>query len=68
MGAIIVVLSNLLIGQLSNRYNEAQEKAEIQYSIDKAKFITKVEKSRFVCWVSILSRGMGREHESKLIL
>jgi len=48
------VLSNLLIGQLSNRYSAAQEKAEIDYSIAKAKFITKVEKSRFVCWVSTL--------------
>lgn len=49
MGAIIVVLSNILIGQLSSRYTTAQEDAKIQFSIDKAKFITKIEKSRFRC-------------------
>ena len=47
MGTIIVVLSNILIGQLSSRYTIAQEQAEIRYSIDKAKYITKVEKGRF---------------------
>ena len=52
MGAIIVVLTNILIGQLSNRYSAAQEDAKVQFSIDKAKYITKVEKNRFRYWVS----------------
>ncbi|XP_065664981.1 uncharacterized protein LOC100201836 isoform X2 [Hydra vulgaris] len=47
MFSIIVILSNILIGQLSNRYSMAVEEAEIQYSIDKTKFITRLEKSRF---------------------
>jgi len=48
MFAIIVILSNILIGQLSYRYEVAIEQAEIQYSIDKTKFITKLERSRYV--------------------
>ena len=47
MGLIIVVLSNLLIGQMSNVYNDAVAEARISFSIDKAKYICKVEKSRF---------------------
>lgn len=47
MGLIIVVLSNLLIGQMSNVYNDAVAEAKISFSIDKAKYICKVEKSRF---------------------
>lgn len=47
MFVIIVILVNILIGQLSYRYETAIEEAEIQYSIDKAKFITRLEKSRF---------------------
>lgn len=48
MGLIIVVLSNLLIGQISNVYNDAVADAKISFSIDKAKYICKVEKSLFV--------------------
>lgn len=52
MGAIIVILSNILIGQLSYRYELAMEAAEIRYSVDKAKFITRLEKSRVRGFVS----------------
>ena len=46
MFTIIVILSNILIGQLSYRYETARDQGEKQYSIDKARYITKIEKSR----------------------
>uniref|UniRef100_A0A7M6DPQ2 Ion transport domain-containing protein n=1 Tax=Clytia hemisphaerica TaxID=252671 RepID=A0A7M6DPQ2_9CNID len=48
MAAIIVVLSNILIGQISARYEDAAKDAKIQSDIAKAKVICKIEKSRFV--------------------
>ncbi|XP_065647761.1 uncharacterized protein LOC101239225 isoform X2 [Hydra vulgaris] len=42
----MIILINILIGQISNRYTEAQSEAKIQYDIDKTKFITKMENSR----------------------
>lgn len=47
MIAVIVVLANILIGQVSNRYDQAVEEADIQYSIDKTKFICRLESNRF---------------------
>ena len=48
MAAIIVVLSNILIGQISARYEKAAENARVESAIAKAKYICKIEKSRFV--------------------
>uniref|UniRef100_A0A7M5V028 Ion transport domain-containing protein n=2 Tax=Clytia hemisphaerica TaxID=252671 RepID=A0A7M5V028_9CNID len=48
MAAIIVVLSNILIGQISARYEDAAKDAKVQSDIAKAKVICKIEKSRFV--------------------
>lgn len=45
MFTIIVILSNILIGQLSYRYETARDQGEKQFSIDKARYITKIEKS-----------------------
>ena len=59
MFAIIVILSNILIGQLSYRYAAAIEAAEIRYGIDKTMYITKLENSRFkfmVCPIIIFWR------------
>ena len=41
MFTIIVILTNILIGQLSYRYELAVQEGEKQYCIDKAKFIVK---------------------------
>ncbi|XP_065647760.1 uncharacterized protein LOC101236412 isoform X4 [Hydra vulgaris] len=46
MFCTMVVLLNILIGQISNRYNEVQSMAKVQYDIDKTKFITKIDNSR----------------------
>ena len=54
MAAIIVVLSNILIGQISFRYEKAVEDATVQSDIAKAKIICKIEKSRFVWRVRLL--------------
>eukprot|EP00111_Clytia_hemisphaerica_P011861 TCONS_00034861-protein len=48
MAAIIVVLSNILIGQISARYEKAADNARVESAIAKAKYICKIEKSRFV--------------------
>ena len=61
MALIIVVLSNLLIGQMSNVYNEAVAVARVSYSIDKAKYVCKVEKSRFERGVCIFSFILCRD-------
>ena len=45
MFTIIVILSNILIGQLSYRYETARDQGEKQFSIDKARYIPKIEKS-----------------------
>ncbi|XP_012561832.2 uncharacterized protein LOC101240293 isoform X1 [Hydra vulgaris] len=47
MFAIIVIMANILIGQLSFRFEMAQQDATIQLDIDKAKMITHIERSWF---------------------
>lgn len=47
MFCIMVVLMNILIGQISYRYEEALSNAVIQYDIDKTKLVTKLESSWF---------------------
>jgi len=48
MFAVIVILSNILIGQISYRYEKANESAFISYDIDRTKAVTRFENSRFV--------------------
>jgi len=50
MLVIIVILANILIGQLSARYEVAMALAGTQYSIDKTKFICRLEANRFRKW------------------
>ena len=45
MFIIIVVLSNILIGQISFQYSAAQAEASIQNDIDRAKLITGLDRS-----------------------
>ena len=45
MFVIIVVLSNILIGQISFQYSAAQAEASIQNDIDRAKLITGLDRS-----------------------
>lgn len=52
MFVVIVMLTNILIGQLSYRYENALDNAKIQYDIDKTKTLTRMENSRFKCWNS----------------
>jgi len=47
---VLVVFVNILIGQISYRYEEALTNAVIQYDIDKTKLVTRIENSRFLCW------------------
>ena len=49
MFTIIVVLSNILIGQISYQYSAAQIEASIQNYIDRAKLITGLDRSIFTC-------------------
>ena len=49
MFTIIVVLSNILIGQISYQYSAAQTEASIQNYIDRAKLITGLDRSIFTC-------------------
>ena len=43
---------NILIGQLSSRYEKALEGAQISYDVDRTKIVTKIENSRFRSFVS----------------
>lgn len=54
MFTIIVVLSNILIGQISYQYSAAQTEASIQNDIDRAKLITGLDRSIFTCVSKIL--------------
>ena len=52
MFCILIILVNILIGQISYRYEKALETANVQYDIDKTKLVTRVENSRFLSLVS----------------
>ena len=54
MFTIIVVLSTILIGQISYQYSAAQTEASIQNDIDRAKLITGLDRSIFTCVSKIL--------------
>ena len=52
MMSIIVVMANILIGQISYRYTLAQTQARIQNHIDRTKWVTRIESSLFKSRVS----------------
>ncbi|XP_048582080.1 uncharacterized protein LOC5507682 [Nematostella vectensis] len=47
MAAVVVILLNILIAQLSSTYAEAKKIARLQYDIDRMHIITRLEHSRF---------------------
>ena len=47
MFAIIIVMGNVLIGQISERYTSAKNSATIQYDVDKARLLVRIERSVF---------------------
>eukprot|EP00794_Sanderia_malayensis_P018139 gene18139-19949_t len=47
MMVILVFLLNILIAQLSSTYEERRQNASLEYDIDKALFLTRLENSRF---------------------
>ena len=47
MFGIIIVMGNVLIGQISDRYTGAKDSATIQYDIDKARLLVRIERSVF---------------------
>ncbi len=47
MLTIIVFLLNILIAQLSSTYESQLEMAQLEFDIDKALFVTRLENSRF---------------------
>ena len=52
MMSIIVVMANILIGQISYRYTLAQGEATIQNHVDRTKWVTRIESSFFKYKVS----------------
>ena len=55
MIVVLIMLVNMLIAQLSWRYEQAQNDAAIQYDIDKTVMVTKLERSYFKRWVTIFT-------------
>ena len=47
MFSIIIVMGNVLIAQISERYTDAKSVAAIQYDIDKAWHLVRIERSLF---------------------
>ena len=45
MFGIIIVMGNVLIGQISERYTSAKNSATIQYDVDKARLLCRIERS-----------------------
>jgi len=45
MFVIIIILSNVLIGQISYRYERAQEEASFQYDIEKTRSLGTIDRS-----------------------
>lgn len=54
MFMILLILVNMLIAQLSSRYEQAKAQAEVSFDIDKALIVAKLEQSRFKRFVSYL--------------
>ena len=49
MFVIMIFLVNILIAQLSAKYEDAEKEAALQYNIDKAIFVTRIENSLLSC-------------------
>jgi len=47
MMAVVVILLNILIAQMSSTYSEAKKTARLQYDVDRMLIITRLEHSRF---------------------
>lgn len=47
MVAVVVILLNILIAQMSSTYSEAKKTARLQYDVDRMLIITRLEHSRF---------------------
>lgn len=54
MMAVVVILLNILIAQISSTYCEAKKNARLQYDVDRMLIITRLEHSRFHKFVSLL--------------
>ena len=52
MGAVVVILLNILIAQMSCTFSEAKKTARLQYDVDRMLIITRLEHSRFQKFVS----------------
>ena len=52
MVAVVVILLNILIAQMSSTYSEAKKTARLQYDVDRMLIITRLEHSRFQKFVS----------------
>lgn len=47
MTAVVVILLNILIAQMSSTYTKAKKTAKLQYDADRMLIITRLEHSRF---------------------
>ena len=56
MAAILVVFLNILIGQISYRYEEALDNASIYYDIDRCTLVAKAERTPFKSFLVIIIR------------
>ena len=82
MFMVIVVLSNILIGQISFQYSTAQMEATIQNDIDRAKLLTGLDRSILTCvshsfyfpihtlthFMPLVSFSITRKHQKTLTL
>ena len=61
MTAVVVILLNILIAQMSSTYSIAKKTARLQYDVDRMLIITRLEHSRFHRFVSKFLSTKGRE-------
>lgn len=59
MAAVVVILLNILIAQMSSTYIEAKKMARLLYDVDRMFIITRLEHSRFhrlvPCFIAVVS-------------
>ena len=57
MGTVIVILLNILIGQMSTTYTQAKRVARLEYDVDRILLLTRMER----CLLLVCKRhGMGQ--------
>ena len=57
MGTVIVILLNILIGQMSTTYTQAKRVARLEYDVDRILLLTRMER----CLLLVCKRhGMDR--------